>query len=200
MEEMEAAREARQRRHPAPPRFGVISKDFGSFPPPLVGKGGGRMASAVYGPKAERPLHPRAGTHLGRMGPFLGCKRPAFLCPFGTKTVPKRRGEADFRGAARRGVLEAVGLHPKAPRKRLGRSSSGFGCPQEGLECRFWGVPGGFGVFRVVLGVFQVVLGVFQEVLGCSSCRAHLLQGFDALLQQAVLGAEALGTKLGRKE
>lgn len=149
MEEMEAAREARQRRHPAPPRFGVISKDFGSFPPPLVGKGGGRMASAVYGPKAERPLHPRAGTHLGRMGPFLGCKRPAFLCPFGTKTVPKRRGEADFRGAAQRGVLEAVGLHPKAPRKRLGRSSSGFGCPQEGLECRFWGVPGGFGVFQL---------------------------------------------------
>ena len=65
--------------------------------------------------------------------------------------------------------------------------------PVLGCSGRFWGVPGGFGG---VPGGF----GVFQVVLGCSSCRAHLLQGFDALLQQAVLGAEALGTKLGRKE
>lgn len=50
----------------------------------------------------------------------------------------------------------------------------GFGCPQQG--------------FGVLLG------GVWGAGHG-----AHLLQGFNALFQQAVLGAEALGGKNGEE-
>lgn len=42
------------------------------------------------------------------------------------------------------------------------------------------------------------MLGAPRRFRGASR-GAHLLQGFDALLQQAVLGAEALGKKSGKK-
>ena len=44
---------------------------------------------------------------------------------------------------------------------------------------KVWGIPGGF---RGGPG-------------GFGGCGAHLLQGLNALLQQSVLGAEALGDK-----
>lgn len=69
----------------------------------------------------------------------------------------------------------------------------GIGYPQEvlGAPRRFWGPPGDFGCPQEVLGAPRRFRG--------ASRGAHLLQGFDALLQQAVLGAEALGKKSGKK-
>lgn len=60
-----------------------------------------------------------------------------------------------------------------------------------GTPSRFWGPPGDFGGLLEILGAPRTFRG--------ASRGAHLLQGFDALLQQAVLGAEALGKKSGKK-
>lgn len=61
-----------------------------------------------------------------------------------------------------------------------------------GIPRRFWGPPGDFGGLLEILGAPRTFRG--------ASRGAHLLQGFDALLQQAVLGAEALGKKLGKNQ